>query len=133
MEQGFAEQGAVCEVAVDPTDGVEAGSEVFAAAPEIGSVLTTDGGGGAISCKAAEGGGDSNGASGVGTNGGHGGALLDACSASAGGASGEQAGVGRLEAVAVVGVFSGDSVGELGKVSFAGDDGSGAPESCGDL
>ena len=57
-------------------------------------------------------------AAGVGADGDQGRAFLEAGGCSAGGASGEEGGVLRLEAVAVVAVFSCDSVGELSGGGF---------------
>ena len=79
--------------------------------------------GGAVAGESAESGGDADGAAGVGADGGEGGAFLNAGCGAAGGAAGEQGGVAGLQAVAVVGVFAGDSVGELMEVGFAGEDG----------
>ena len=81
---------------------------------------------------AAEGCGDADGAAGIGANGGEGGTLLYAGGGAAGGAAGEEGCVAGLEAGAVVGVFSGDSVGELVEVGFAGEDGSAVEEALGD-
>jgi hypothetical protein len=82
--------------------------------------------GGAVSGEAAEGGGDADGATGVGADGDEGGAFLDAGGGSGRRAAGEEGGVAGLEAVvAIVGVFAGDAVGELMEVGLAGDDGTG--------
>jgi hypothetical protein len=47
---------------------------------------------------------------------------LNAGDSAAGGASGEKGCIAGLEAVAVVGVFAGDAIGELIEVSLAGED-----------
>src|SRR5271170_4146450 len=89
---------------------------LFAAADAVG---------GAVACESAEGGGDANGAAGVGADGDEGRAFLDAGGSAAGGAAGEKGLIARLEAVTVVGIFSGDAVGELVEVGLAGEDGAG--------
>ena len=91
-----------------------------------------DADGGAVADEAAERGGDADGAAGVSADGCEGGAFLHTGCGAARGAAGEQGCVAGLEAVAVVGVFAGDSVGELVEVGFAGEDGSRVEEALGD-
>jgi len=121
------ENGAVAEVAVEPAESIEGWREVGAAGPESGA----GGDGGSEGGEAAESGGDADGATGIGADGGQGGAFLHGGCCAAGGAAGEEGGVAGLEAVAEVAVFSGDAVGELVEVGFAGDDGSGLFEAGG--
>ena len=108
---------------------------MIAASPTVFALFVVfaagDGVGGAVAGEAAESGGDADGAAGVGADGCEGGAFLDAGGGAAGGAAGEEGGVAGLEAVAVVGVFSGDAVGELVEVGFAGEEGSGVEEALG--
>ena len=79
--------------------------------------------GGAVADKAGEGGGDANGATGVGADGGVGGAFEDAGDGTAGGATGKRAGVAGLDAIAELGIFAGDAVGEGVEMGFADNDG----------
>ena len=109
VEDGAGEGGGVAQVAEDQADGVEGLGEMIAPCPALFAV--GDGVGGAVAGEAAESGGDADGAAGVGADGCEGGAFLDAGGCAAGGAAGEESCVAGLEAVAVVGVFSGDSVG----------------------
>ena len=123
VEDGVGEGGGVAEIAEEDADGVEGLGEVISACPAGFAVADAEGG--AVAGEAAESGGDADGAAGVGADGDEGGAFLHAGRGAAGGAAGEQGCIARLDAVAVVGVFSGDAVGELMEVRFAGEDGAG--------
>ena len=120
VKDGVGEGGGVSQIAEDQADGVEGRGKVVGAGPSFFAAADTDGG--AIADQATERGGNADRAACVSANGCDGGAFLNAGCSPAGGSSGEQACVAGLEAVAVVGVFAGDPVGELVEVSFAGED-----------
>jgi len=126
VEERLGEEWQIAQIAAKPADGVEGLRQMVAAGP------VADAEGGAVAGESAKGGGSAHGASGVGPDGGEGRAFLDGRGRTAGGAAGEDAGVGRLQAVAVVAIFAGDAVGKLVQVGFADDDDAGAAEAGGE-
>ncbi len=126
IEEGFGEERQIAEIATEPADGVEGLRQVVAAGP------VADAEGGAVAREPAQRGRSAHGASGVGADGGERRAFLNGSGRAAGGAAGEEAGVGRLQAVAVVAIFAGDAVGELMEVGFADYDGARTAQAGGD-
>ena len=98
----------------------------------IAASPVADAEGGAVTGESAKSGGCADRATCVSADGGESRAFLNGRGGTAGGTAREEACIGGLEAIAVVPIFTRDTVGELVQMSFAGDDCAGGAQAGGD-